>query len=105
MVVLGLILIVLSVLALVAALTGGSNNPATFDLGLFDVRTNTMGVFLLGAATVLVFVAGVAVMRAGVRRASRHRKERKELTRLSERIEADDARRRESGDTPTPGPE
>lgn len=85
MVVLGLLLIAVSALALVAALTGGSNDPATFDLGIFDIQTNTLGVFLIGAATVLVFVTGLVLTRSGVRRAGRHRVEKKELNRLSER--------------------
>jgi uncharacterized membrane protein len=85
MLALGLILIVISAIALLAALAGGSNDPAKFDLGIFDVQTNTMGVFLIGAATVLLFVMGLELTRSGVRRANRRRKEQKEYRRLSDK--------------------
>jgi hypothetical protein len=85
MLALGLILIVISAIALLAALAGGSNDPAQFDLGIFEVQTNTMGVFLIGAATVLLFVMGLELTRSGVRRANRRRKEQKEYQRLSEK--------------------
>lgn len=85
MLALGLILIVVAAVALVAALAGGSNDPATFDLGLFNVQTNTLGVFLIGAATVLIFVMGLEFTRSGLRRANRHRKEKKDYHQLSER--------------------
>lgn len=85
MLALGLILILLSALALVAALVGGSSDRAVFDLGLFDVQTNTLGVFLIGAGTVLLFVMGLELTRSGVRRANRRRKEKKDYQRLSER--------------------
>lgn len=85
MLVLGLILVLVATGALVAALVGGSNDPAQFDLGLFDVQTNTLGVFLIGAATVLLLVLGLELIRAGLRRASRRRQERKQLKRLEAR--------------------
>jgi hypothetical protein len=91
MLALGLILVIIASLALIAALTGGSNDAATFDLGLFDVQTNTMGVFLIGAATVLLFVSGLELVRSGLRRANRRRKEKKEYRRLSERYDDDRA--------------
>lgn len=100
MLVLGLILIVVSALALIAALVGGSNDPATFDLGLFNVQTNTLGVFLIGAATVLLFVMGLELTRSGVRRANRRRKEKKEYHRLAERYDRKDAAE-ESADAST----
>lgn len=96
MLVLGLVLILVSAIVLVAALAGGSNDPATFDLGLFDVQTNTLGVFLLGSATVLLLVMGLELTRSGVRRANRRRKEQKKFQRLSQKYA-------ESG-TGSPGP-
>lgn len=85
MLVVGLILIVIAAVLLVAALAGGLNDPATFELGILRLDTDTLGVFLLGAATVLIFVMGLELVRSGVRRANRRRKEKKELNRLSER--------------------
>jgi uncharacterized membrane protein len=84
MLVLGLILILVSAAALIAALVGGSNDSATFDLGIVDVETTSLGVFLVGGATVLLFVMGLELARSGVRRANRRRKEQKEYQRLSE---------------------
>lgn len=111
MLALGLILVIVATLALVAALTGGSNDAATFDLGLFNVETTTLGVFLIGAATVLIFVMGLELTRSGLRSANRRRKEKKEYKSLAKRYnnEGDaqddttqqgDANR--TGDTPDP---
>ena len=99
MLALGLVLVVISSVTLVAALAGGSNDPATFDLGIFNVETNTLGVFLLGAATVLLFVTGLELLRSGVRRTNRQRKDKKELQRANEQRGADAYRE------PTTGPE
>ena len=101
MLALGLILVVLSALALIAALAGGSDDPATFDLGIFELQTNTMGVFLLGAGTVLLFVMGLELVRSGVRRANRRRREQRTLTKRSEELEAARSERHE--DRPAPG--
>ncbi len=83
MLVLGLILILVAAAALIAALVGGSNDSATFDLGIIDVETTSLGVFLIGAATVLLFVMGLELARSGVRRANRRRKEQKQYQKLS----------------------
>jgi len=85
MLVLGLILIVVAGLALVAALTGGSNDSANFDLGVVNVETTTLGVFLIGAATLLTLVLGIGLTLSGTRRANRRRKQKKEYHQLSER--------------------
>ncbi len=83
MLVLGLILILVAAAALIAALVGGSSDSATFDLGIIDVETTSLGVFLIGAATVLLFVMGLELARSGVRRANRRRKEQKQYQKLS----------------------
>ena len=90
MLVLGIILVLLAVGALVAALVGGANQSATFDLGAVDIQTNTFTVFLAGAATVVLLVAGLALISAGIRRAGRRRQERKKLNRLTEELETRD---------------
>lgn len=87
MFVLGIILLLVAVGVLVAVLSGGSNQPATFDLGLVAIQTNTLGVFLLGAATVLLLVVGLMLLVAGIRRGRRRRQERKKLNRLTEQLE------------------
>lgn len=74
---LGLFLVLLAVLVLLALVLGGDRAPAVLDLGLFDVDTTTMGIFLIGAATVLVFAAGLELLRSGLRRGHERRKELK----------------------------
>lgn len=93
MLVLGLVLVVIAAVALVAAFAGGSNDPATFDLGIFDVETNTLGVFLLGAATVLLLVIGLGLIRSGVRRSNRRRKDKKQLSLRADKLETLEADR------------
>jgi hypothetical protein len=102
MLVLGLILILFSAAALVAAMVGGSNNPANFDLGIFNIETNTLGVFLLGAATVLLFVMGLELTRSGVRRATKRRRDAKQLGRRTDELETREAEQHKST---TPDPE
>jgi hypothetical protein len=90
MLVLGIILVILAAGALLAALFGGRDDAADLDLGVISVETTTMGVFLIGAATLLIFVIGLELIRSGTRRANRHRKERKQLSRRSERQDVHD---------------
>ena len=106
MLVIGLLLVLLAALALVAALTAGGDDPAVFDLGIVTVETNTLGAFLLGAATLLVFVIGLELIRSGVRRANRRRKEHRELARRAEQLEAQEAaKQRDTAPTQTERPE
>jgi len=88
MLALGLVLVVLSAMVIIGALLGGSNDEANFNLGLFDVETNTLGVFLLGAATALFLAVGVQLVIAGTRHSNRRRREHRELNRLTEEAEA-----------------
>lgn len=77
MLVLGLVLVVIAGVALLAVLLGGANDPANFDIGVLNIDTTTMGVFLIGAATVLIFVMGLELIRSGLRRAAQRRKTNK----------------------------
>jgi len=87
MLALGIILVLLAGGVIVAALFGGAGQTASFDLGVVDVETNTLGVFLLGAGTLLLLVIGLGLIRSGLARARRRRQERKELNRLHRRLE------------------
>ena len=75
------------------------------DSGVFDVTMSTLVIYLLGDLTLLLLVAGLALMRSGARRAAQRRKERKELARLqrekSERTTPTDktAAAQDAGDT------
>lgn len=92
MLVLGLILILIAAGVVLGAVAGSSNDTATFDLGGFSVEMSPLLVFLTGAATVLLLVFGLSLMRAGVRSASKRRKEKKELNRLAQKLEAKEQR-------------
>lgn len=89
MLALGIILVLIAAGAAIAAVFGGAGQPATFDLGVVEVQTNTLGSFLLGAVTVVILVIGLALIRAGAARARRRRQERKELKTLHKRMEAE----------------
>ncbi len=93
MLALGIILIAIASVALVVALFGGSPDTVIYDLGPINVETSALAVFLFGAATVLVFVMGLELIRSGVRRENRRRKERKELNRLSKKLESRESER------------
>jgi hypothetical protein len=103
MLVLGLILILIAAGVLVAMLVSGSTGP---QATMFDghLHASALVFFLIGAATLLVFIMGLELVRSGLRRANRNRKNSKRLRRL-ERREA--ARRQEAarrGEGVTAGP-
>jgi hypothetical protein len=75
MTVVGVVLIILVALVVAATLLGGSDAPVLLDLGLFDVSTSAMGVFLIGAATALIFASGLELMRLGMGRSLNRRRE------------------------------
>lgn len=85
MLVLGIILIVVGAGVLLAVIAGGANDPAAYHAGALNLNLSVMTVFLLGAATLLVVIVGLELVRAGLRGARQRRKERKELTRLKQR--------------------
>ena len=103
MLVLGLILLLLAAGLLIGFLSSGTQQ-VTFDSGVLDVTVSTLTIYLLGALTLLLLVAGLALVRSGTRRAHQRRKEHKELNRLSAKVEAHEAEKRrdeEVGATPT----
>lgn len=59
----------------------------------FDVTT--LEVFLVGVAAGAALLWGFALLRWGTRRTLAHRRERKELTKLNEKLERVEAERRE----------
>ena len=101
MLVLGVILLVLCGGALLAAVFGGSTETATFDLGPVHAQTTTFSVFLAGVFTVVLFAIGLQLVRAGVRRARQRRSEKKELARLTEKLQAHEAGTTDAGETDT----
>jgi len=99
MLILGLILIVIAALALLAAIVGGSNDPATLAMGGVQWHTNAMWLFLGGALSLLVLVVGLDLLRNGLRRAHQRRKDAKELNRLSAKLERQEEEKRLREDT------
>jgi hypothetical protein len=93
MLVLGILLVAIAAAIVIAALVGGRgiDEPAGFDLGAVEINPNTFSVFLVGAVTVVVLVLGVALIQSGVRRARRRRHDKKELDRLSRKVEAQES--------------
>ena len=91
MLVLGLVLVLVAIGAVVAMVFNGSDT----ELSLFDghVHATALSVFIAGAATVLLVVLGLALMRLGARRARTNRQNTKRLRRL----ERNEAARRNQG--------
>ena len=62
---------------------------------LMGVDVSTLDAFLVGVAAGAAILWGFAVLKWGTRRSLAHRKERKELTRLNEKLERVEAESRE----------
>ncbi|HET7328664.1 MAG TPA: hypothetical protein VFJ14_15425 [Nocardioidaceae bacterium] len=110
MIVLGLVLVVVAAIVVLAAVFGGSNAPASLDLGILDLDITSLGVFLLGAATLLVLVTGLQLVRTGARRGYARRKQLREARRVVDAQRSSERERGESAadpahrdSTPPPG--
>ncbi len=99
MFVLGLILILLAAGLLIGAMVWGADDRATFDVGSLNTSMSTTVVFLLGALTLLLLIIGLSMLRTAGRRAATRRKEHKELSRRSAKLDEREAelRRTEPG--------
>lgn len=73
------LLILLVVAAVAAAAIVRGSDPATLDLQVFDINTNVTGVFIAGAAAVLLGVFGSWLLLAGLKRSHRRRAEMNQL--------------------------
>jgi len=80
MFVLGLILILLSAGALVAVLATGADDQAAMYGG--SVQLPTLVIFLAGAAALLLFIMGLELVRSGLKRANKNRKNNRRLRTL-----------------------
>lgn len=98
MIVLGVVLIVLAAVVVLAAVFGGSGSPAALDLGVLNVDTTALGVFLLGAGTLLVLAAGLELVRTGTRRGYARRKELRNARKV---VEQDERRNQRADDAET----
>lgn len=98
MLILGFLLVLVGLLAILVALfgTGGTNDTAEF-LGN-DLTTLT--VFFIGLAAGVAVLWGFSIIRFGVKRSMQRRRERRQLTELSEKLERVEGERRDD-DTDT----
>jgi hypothetical protein len=78
MIVIGLLLVVLAALVAVAMFLADAAPNVELALGPVGVDIPPSGVFMLGVATVLVLLAGLVLLRTGLRRWRRQRREIKE---------------------------
>ena len=85
MLALGIILIVIAVAVIIAVLLGANSTPVGFDLQVVDIETTPVGVFVLGALTLLVLMFGLLATRLGTRKGLQHRRDRKELNKMHRR--------------------
>ena len=92
MVILGLGLMILGAIVIVAAAAFSEPGSGGDILGI-DVTTFES--FLVGVAAGAAILWGFAILKWGTRRSLAHRKERKELTRLNEKLERVEAESRE----------
>jgi membrane protein implicated in regulation of membrane protease activity len=94
MVVLGFVLILLGAAAILAALFTADGSVQFLGLDLTAVS-----VFFLGMASALAILWGLGLLRFGAKRSLKQRKERKELSRLSAKLDRAEAERREHGES------
>lgn len=93
MFILGLLLILAGLLVVVSVLFGeDSVDNAARILG---VDLNSMTLFVLGVAAGAAIIIGLGAIKFGVGRSLRIRRERKQLTELSEKLDAVEADRRD----------
>ncbi|MCW2781168.1 MAG: hypothetical protein JWR35_1617 [Marmoricola sp.] len=85
MLVAAFILLLLAVLLLLAGIFGG-HGDAKLDLGVFNIDADSSVVFFLGMITLLLFVIGLLTLRLGMRRARAHRRDRKKVGELSQKL-------------------
>jgi hypothetical protein len=91
MVILGLGLMILGALAIVFAFAATDPGTGGAFLG-FDVTT--LQAFLVGVAAGAALLWGFAILKWGTKRSLAHRRERKELAELNEKLERVEAERR-----------
>ena len=92
MVILGLVLMILGGIAILSALFVSQPGTGGELLGL-DVTT--LQAFLVGVAAGAAILWGFSISKWGTKRSLAHRKERKELTKLNEKLERVEAERRD----------
>ena len=95
MIILGLILVLLAVAAGILLFEGTRALTDGVDIDVLNgtVSLPPLALLITGAAVITIFWLGWALMRAGIRRGSRRRREAKEQAALAEQRRVDDERR------------
>lgn len=101
MIVLGVALAVVALLVIIFVGVGGSETVTVSAFGV-DVTASSFVVFLAGAATLLVLLIGLWMIRWGVTRYSRNRAEMQRLRRIEAEVEARQIAELSGGSTATP---
>lgn len=81
MIVAGFVLLVLSVVVGAGAAVGG-HKTAKVDLGFFDVSMTSSAVFFTGVVTALVFLFGLSLLKRGLKRSHKRRKDLRQLEKM-----------------------
>ena len=90
MVILGLLLVLVGALAVIVALF-----EATGDVTVFGNDLTAATVFLVGVVSGAAILFGLSIMKFGTRRSLQRRRESKELSELSAKLERVEAERRD----------
>ncbi|MBZ5739107.1 hypothetical protein [Nocardioides mangrovi] len=88
--VLGLILIALGALAIIAAVGTVDGSTELLGVGIGDLT-----LFLIGVGSGVALLLGFSLTKWGTKRSLRHRRESKRLGELSEKLDRQEAERRE----------
>ncbi len=98
MVILGLGLLILGAIAVLSAIFVSEDLPGGGG-ELLGFNVTTLESFFVGVAAGAAILWGFSVLKWGTKRSLAHRKERKELTELNQKLERVEAERRADGDT------
>lgn len=96
MVVLGLLLITIGVVVILGGVFTADTQPLDGGIEVLGIDVGPVTLFLLGVAAAAAVLWGFAILRYGTKRALQSRRERKQLSALSEKL--DRAQAEERGD-------
>ena len=94
MVILGLLLIILGAIAILSAIFVSEGSGE-----LLGIDMSSLEIFLVGVAAGAAVLWGYTILKWGTKRGLAHRRERKELTKLNQKLDRVEAEKRE--DNPT----
>lgn len=101
MVVLGLLLIAAGVVVILAGIFTADTQPLGGQLEVLGIEVGPVTLFLLGVGASAAVMWGLGLFRFGTRRALQARRERKQLSELSEKLDRVQAEERRDPDEDT----